>query len=263
MKKKLHKLYLALVLFFLYAPILTLIVLSFNDSKTMGVWKGFTWRWYQELFDSVSMLNAFLNTFVIAIVSAVVSTVIGVAASVGIMAMKRKQQKIVLQLTNIPLLNAEIVTALSLMLSFALCGISLSMGTVLFAHITFCLPYVILNVLPKIRQAGADIYEAALDLGASPIRAFFSVLLPDIMPGVLTGFLMAFTMSVDDFVITYFTRGAGINTVSTLIYSQVKVGIRPSIYAMSTIIFLLALIVLLIVNIVPAKKEKKHIGGVK
>ena len=131
------------------------------------------------------------------------------------------------------------------------------MGTVFFSHITFCLPYVILNVLPKLKQTGTSIYEAALDLGASPVRAFFSVVLPDIMPGVVSGFLMAFTMSVDDFVITYFTRGAGINTLSTLIYSQVKVGIRPSIYALSTVIFVLVLIVLLIANIVPRLRERK------
>ena len=260
MKKALRCMYIGLVFFFLYIPIITLIVLSFNNTKTMGVWKGFTWSWYREMFSNTQIMEAFINTLVIAIVSAVVSTVVGVAACVGIQAMKRRHQQIVLQVTNIPLLNAEIVTALSLMLAFAMFGISLSMGTVFFSHITFCLPYVILNVLPKLRQTGTSIYEAALDLGASPVRAFFSVVLPDIMPGVVSGFLMAFTMSVDDFVITYFTRGAGINTLSTLIYSQVKVGIRPSIYALSTVIFVIVLIVLIIANIVPKFAEAKKKG---
>ena len=257
MKKVLRILYIGLIFAFLYVPILTLIVLSFNNTKTMGVWKGFTWNWYKEMFSNVQITEAFINTLVIAVVSAVVSTVVGVAACVGITALGRRSQKVVMQVTNIPLLNAEIVTALSLMLAFAMFGISLSMGTVFFSHITFCLPYVILNVLPKLKQTGTSIYEAALDLGASPVRAFFSVVLPDIMPGVVSGFLMAFTMSVDDFVITYFTRGAGINTLSTLIYSQVKVGIRPSIYALSTVIFVLVLIVLLIANIVPRLRERK------
>ncbi|MBP5154710.1 MAG: ABC transporter permease [Lachnospiraceae bacterium] len=251
MKKFFRVLYIGLIFTFLYIPILTLIVLSFNDTKTMGVWKGFTWDWYLEIFTNAQIIEAFWNTLIIALVSAVVATVVGVAACVGIQALRHRTQQLVLQVTNIPLLNAEIVTAISLMLAFGLFGISLSMGTVLFSHITFCLPYVILNVLPKLRQSGMHIYEAALDLGASPVRAFFSVVLPDIMPGVTSGFLMAFTMSVDDFVVTYFTRGAGINTLSTLIYSQVKVGIRPSIYALSTIIFVIVLIVLIVANVLP------------
>ncbi len=247
MKKVGRTLYIGLIFLFLYLPIFTLIVMSFNNNeRTSGIWYGFTLRWFAEIFENHDMLEALINTLVIAVLSAVIATVIGVAASVGIMAYSRRQRTLVLQLTNIPLVNAEIVTAVSLMMAFALFGVSLGLGTILFSHICFCLPYVILNVLPKLRQTGSSTYEAARDLGAGPVRAFFSVVLPDIMPGVATGFLMSFTMSIDDFVITYFTRGAGINTLSTLIYSQQKRGIRASMCALSTIIFLIVLIVLLI-----------------
>ncbi|MBR6704162.1 MAG: ABC transporter permease [Lachnospiraceae bacterium] len=247
MKKFGKALYIGLIFLFLYLPIFTLIVMSFNNNeRTSGIWYGFTLRWFGEIFENHDMLEALINTLVIAVVSAVIATVVGVAASVGIMAYSRRQRALVLQLTNIPLVNAEIVTAVSLMMAFAMFGISLGMGTILFSHICFCLPYVILNVLPKLRQTGTSTYEAARDLGAGPVKAFFSVVLPDIMPGVATGFLMSFTMSVDDFVITYFTRGAGINTLSTLIYSQQKRGIRASMCALSTVIFLIVLVVLLI-----------------
>ena len=173
--------------------------------------------------------------------------------------MREKSRSLLMGLNNIPLLNADIVTGISLMLSFLLFGISLNYGTVLFAHITFCIPYVILSVMPKFRQLQNHTYEAALDLGASPVYAFFKIVLPDIMPGVISGFLLSFTMSVDDFVITHFTRGVGINTLSTLIYSQVKVGIRPTLYALSTVIFVTVLIILIVVNIISNKKEEKRI----
>lgn len=257
MKKFLQKLYLGLICLFLYAPIFTLMVMSFNDTKTLGRWKGFTLEWYREVLSNDSIREALINTLAIALISAVVATIVGVAACMGILAMKSRTQRIIMQLTNIPLLNAEIVTALALMLAFAMFGISLGMGTILFSHITFCLPYVILNVMPKLRQTGKVAYEAALDLGATPVYAFFKVIVPDIKPGIMSGFLMAFTMSVDDFIITYFTRGAGINTLSTLIYSQVRVGIRPTIYALSTIIFVIVLVVLLIANIRPERKQAK------
>ena len=247
MKKFGKYLYIGLIFFFLYLPILTLIVMSFNDNeRTSGVWYGFTLKWFGEIFQSQDVMEALINTLMIAVASAAIATLVGVVACVGIMAYTRRQRTLILQLTNIPLLNAEIVTAISLMLTFGMFGISLGMGTILFSHICFCLPYVILNVLPKLRQAGSSTYEAARDLGAGPVKAFFSVVLPDIMPGVATGFLMSFTMSVDDFVITHFTRGAGINTLSTLIYSQQKRGIRANMCALSTVIFLVVLIVLLV-----------------
>ena len=234
-------------------------VLSFNSGKTMNAWTGFSLDWYEEMFQSQQIMEALKNTLTIAFWAATIATVIGVAACIGLNSMREKSRSLLMGLNNIPLLNADIVTGISLMLSFLLFGISLNYGTVLFAHITFCIPYVILSVMPKFRQLQNHTYEAALDLGASPVYAFFKVVLPDIMPGIISGFLLSFTMSVDDFVITHFTRGVGINTLSTLIYSQVKVGIRPTLYALSTVIFVTVLIILIVVNIISNKKEEKRI----
>lgn len=259
MKKALKGLYLTLIVLFLYLPIGTLMVLSFNSGKTMNAWTGFSLDWYEEMFQSQQIMEALKNTLTIAFWAATIATVIGVAACVGLNSMREKSRSLLMGLNNIPLLNADIVTGISLMLSFLLFGISLNYGTVLFAHITFCIPYVILSVMPKFRQLQNHTYEAALDLGASPVYAFFKIVLPDIMLGVISGFLLSFTMSVDDFVITHFTRGVGINTLSTLIYSQVKVGIRPTLYALSTVIFVTVLIILIVVNIISNKKEEKRI----
>ena len=259
MKKALKGLYLTLIVLFLYLPIGTLMVLSFNSGKTMNAWTGFSLDWYEEMFQSQQIMDALKNTLTIAFWAATIATVIGVAACIGLNSMREKSRSLLMGLNNIPLLNADIVTGISLMLSFLLFGISLNYGTVLFAHITFCIPYVILSVMPKFRQLQNHTYEAALDLGASPVYAFFKIVLPDIMPGVISGFLLSFTMSVDDFVITHFTRGVGINTLSTLIYSQVKVGIRPTLYALSTVIFVTVLIILIVVNIISNKKEEKRI----
>ncbi len=259
MKKALKGIYIALILLFLYMPIGTLMVLSFNGGRSMNSWKGFSLKWYEEMFQSEQIMDALRNTLTIAFWAATVATVVGVAACIGINSMREKSKAVLMGLNNIPLLNADIVTGISLMLSFLLFGISLNYGTVLFAHITFCIPYVILSVMPKFRQLENHTYEAALDLGASPVYAFVKVVLPDIMPGILSGFLLSFTMSVDDFVITHFTRGVGINTISTLIYSQVKVGIRPTLYALSTVIFVTVLIVLVAVNTISNKKEEKRV----
>ena len=241
--------YLVIILLFLYLPIGTLMVLSFNKSKSMSVWTGFTTKWYGEMFSNSQILEAIWNTFSIAIVSAIIATIIGTLACMGIMAMGKRSKNVLLGLNNIPLLNADIVIGISLMMTFLVFGISLSWGTVLLSHVTFGIPYVLLSVLPKFKQLTPNAYEAALDLGATPAYAFRKVVLPDIGPGIVSGFLLAFTMSVDDFVITHFTRGAGINTISTLIYSQVKVGIRPTLFALSTIIFVVVLIILVITNI--------------
>lgn len=254
-------LYLGLIVLFLYLPIGTLMVLSFNDGKSMNAWQGFSLRWYQEMLGSVEIMDALGNTLSIALWSATIATVIGVLACIGLNAMSEKKRSFFMGLNNIPLLNADIVTGISIMMSFLLFGISLSYGTVLFAHITFCIPYVILSVMPKFKQLQNLTYEAALDLGATPVYAFFKIVLPDIMPGVVSGFLLAFTMSVDDFVITHFTRGAGINTLSTLIYSQVKVGIRPTLYALSTVIFVTVLVVLVITNFMSSRNKSGSSGG--
>ena len=202
-------------------------------------------------------MNALYTTLIIALLSALIATILGTAAAIGIQAMRKKMRTVVTGVTNIPLLNADIVTGISLMLLFIACRFSLGFKTILIAHITFNIPYVILSVLPKLRQTNVSTYEAALDLGASPLYAFFKVVFPDILPGVSSGFLLAFTMSLDDFIITHFTKGAGINTLSTLIYSEVRRGIRPSMYALSSIIFLTVLILLIFVNFRSIKKPEK------
>ena len=258
MKKFLKGLYIAIILLFLYLPIGVLMVLSFNESKSMSIWAGFSTRWYEEMFSNEMILDAVWNTFTIAICAAAVSTVIGVLACLGISRMRSRSQKVIMAFNNIPLLNADIVTGISLMMTFLVFGISLSWGTVLLSHITFCIPYVILSVMPKIKQLSPNMYEAALDLGATPAYAFRKVILPDLMPGITSGFLLAFTMSVDDFVVTHFTRGAGINTISTLIYSQVKVGIRPTLFALSTVIFVIVLVVLVISNVIQNRKGARN-----
>ena len=247
-KKFLQRFYLVLIFVLLYAPIVTLMVLSFNKSKTRSKWGGFTTKWYVELFKNEQIMNALYTPLIIALLSALIATVIGTAAAIGIQAMHRKFRTTMMGVTNIPMLNADIVTGISLMLLFIAFRFSLGFSTILLAHITFNIPYVILSVMPKLKQTNVSTYEAALDLGASPVYAFFKVVFPDILPGVLSGFLLSFTMSLDDFIITHFTKGAGINTLSTLIYSEVRRGIRPSMYALSTVIFVVVLVVLLIAN---------------
>ena len=257
-KNTAKRIYLILILILLYAPIITLIVLSFNNSKTRAKWGGFTGKWYISLFQNPDIMNALYTTLIIALLSALIATLIGTAASLGIQAMKPKMRTFMMGVTNIPMLNADIVTGISLMLLFVAFRFTLGFSTVLLAHITFNIPYVILSVMPKLKQTNRRTYEAALDLGASPIYAFFKVVFPDILPGVFSGFLLAFTMSLDDFVITHFTRGAGINTISTLIYSQVKVGIRPTLFALSTLIFVTVLVLLAASNFASAKKEGRY-----
>lgn len=254
-KKSLQRLYLILIFLFLYLPIAVLIVLSFNNSKSRVVWGGFTFKWYLSLFTSERIMNAFYTTLFITIVSAVLSTIIGTMAAIGIHAMRKKGKAIMLGATNIPLLNADIVTGISLMLLF-IRFTKLGMTTVLLAHMTFNIPYVILNVLPKLNGLSPNTYEAALDLGATPMYAFYKIVWPDIRSGVFSGFLMAVTMSLDDFSITYFTKGAGINTLSTMIYTELRKGIKPEMYALSTILFLMALILLLLMNYRSRKDEQ-------
>ena len=260
-RRFLQDFYLVLIMLFLYAPIATMVVLSFNSSKSRTQWGGFTLQWYTQMFASRNIMAALQNTLLIAFLSALIATIIGTAASIAINSMKQIPQTIVMGITNIPMLNADIVTGISLMLAFIAFGVSLGFKTVLIAHITFNIPYVILSVMPKLKQTNRFTYEAALDLGASPFRAFFKVVFPDILPGVLSGFLLAFTMSLDDFIITHFTRGAGINTLSTLIYSEVRRGIKPSMYALSTVIFVTILALLLITNFAPAKPQAKAGAG--
>ena len=261
LKKFFEDFYLVLVLIFLYAPILVMMVPSFNSSKSRSQWGGFTLQWYKQMFESASIMDALYNTLLIAFLSALIATILGTAAAIGISSMKKLPRTICMGLNNIPMLNSDIVTGISLMLMFIAFGISLGFKTILFAHITFNVPYVMLSVMPKLKQTSRNTYEAAMDLGAGPVKAFFKVVFPDILPGVLSGFLMAFTMSLDDFIITHFTKGAGINTLSTLIYSEVRRGIKPSMYALSTVIFVTVLALLLITNFAPAKPQAKAGAG--
>lgn len=255
MKNTAKHIYTALIFLFLYAPIATLMVLSFNASKTRSKWGGFTIKWYSRLFQNEEILEALGNTLLIAVVSAFVATIIGTIACVAMTGMKKRSRTILMGITNIPMLNAEIVTGISLMLLFISMGLRFGLGTILLSHITFNIPYVILSVMPRIKQLNPSTYEAALDLGASHMTAFFQVVFPDLLPGVLSGFLMAFTMSLDDFIITHFTKGAGVDTLSTKIYTEVKKGIKPEMYALSTLIFMTVLILLLLVNMAPAKNK--------
>jgi len=247
-RKFFERFYVGLIILFLYAPIIILILLSFNGSKSRAKWGGFTLRWYRELFKNESIMNALYTTLIIALLSALIATVIGTAAAIAINSMKKTPRTIMIAITNIPMLNADIVTGISLMLLFVALRFTLGFTSVLISHITFNIPYVILSVMPKLKQLNPHTYEAALDLGATPVYAFFKVILPDIFPGVLTGFFLAFTMSLDDFVITHFTKGPEINTLSTKIYTEVRKGIKPEIYALSTLMFITVLLLLIIIN---------------
>lgn len=248
------KIYIALIVLFLYAPIGTLVVLSFNQSKTRAKWGGFTLKWYAALFQNEEILRALFNTLLIALLSALAATIIGTVACIAMTGMNRRTKSILMGITNIPMLNAEIVTGISLMLLYISLGIRFGFGTILLSHITFNIPYVILSVMPRMKQLNPSVYEAALDLGSSHLNAFFKVVFPDLLPGILSGFLMAFTMSLDDFIITHFTKGVGVDTLSTKIYTEIKKGIKPEMYALSALIFMTVLLLLILINLSPDKK---------
>ncbi len=258
-KKCSGRLYMAVIFLFLYLPILVLIVLSFNNSKSRVKWGGFTGKWYLAMFQNETIMEAFVMTLEITLTASVCATIIGTLAAIGIHAMKSRGKAILLGATNIPLLNADIVTGISMMLLFVRFT-KLGFSTVLIAHLTFDIPYVILNVLPKLNQPSRSAYEAALDLGATPLYAFYKIVWPDIRPGVFSGFLMAVTMSLDDFSITYFTKGAGVNTLSTMLYTELRKGIKPEMYALSTLLFGIALLLLLFMNFGTSRKQEKIIN---
>ncbi len=253
-KKTISRIYMALIFLFLYLPIMVLVVLSFNNSKSRVKWGGFTTQWYISMFQNKNIMDAFTMTLQITLTASVLATIIGTLAAIGIQAMRRKGKAILLGATNIPLLNADIVTGISMMLLFVRFT-KLGFSTVLIAHLTFDIPYVILNVLPKLNQTSRSAYEAAMDLGATPLYAFYKIVWPDIRSGVFSGFLMAVTMSLDDFSITYFTKGAGVNTLSTMLYTELRKGIKPEMYALSTLLFAIALILLLIMNFRSSRKN--------
>ena len=250
--------YSALVFVFLYAPIAVLIIYSFNASKSRGVWGGFSLKWYASLLRNTDIMNSLWTSIFIAVASSVIATVIGTAAAVGIYSMKKRAAAVFMYVTYLPMLNPDIVTGISLLLLFSFVGIKLGYPSLLLAHITFNIPYVILSVMPKLNQLDPFIYEAAQDLGASPRRAFISAVLPQLAPGIFTGLILAFTMSIDDFVVSFFTTGSGVNTLSITIYTMAKRGIKPEINALSAIMFTVVLILLVIVNLRSTRDIKKQ-----
>lgn len=261
MLKLVKRLYLGFILLFLYAPIVVLMVYSFNSSKSRGRWGGFTLKWYVELFRDRQIMQALWNTLLIAVLSALIATVIGTASAIGINAMKKLPKKIVLGINNLPVLNPDIVTGVSLMILFIFAfnvikAGSLGFVTLLLAHIAFNIPYVILSVLPKLRQLDKNMYEAALDLGAPPVTAFFKVILPEITPAIVSGMILAFTLSLDDFIISFFTTGAGVSNLSIIIYSMARRGVNPKINALSTIIFFVVMALLYLINRMDSEKLK-------
>ena len=262
--KALSKLYVGLIIFFLYAPVAVMIFFSFNSGGSVWVFEGFSLDWYKGLISNTSMLNALKHTLIIAVLSAVISTVMGTAAAVGILALrKRFSRNASMSVTNIPMKNADIVTGISLMLLFVfvgnLFGLKESLGffTVLIAHITFNLPYVILSVLPRLRATDMRLHEAALDLGCTPVKAFFKVILPSISTSIFTGAIMAFTLSLDDFVISYFTCGH-YQTLPIVIYNMTKKTVQPDVYALSTIIFLAVFVLLILYNMLQSKADSRR-----
>ena len=261
--KPLAKLYTALVMIFLFAPIAILLVFSFNEAKSLSVFSGFSLYWYRELFRDSDTLGAVRNTLLLAVSASLISTAMGTAAAVGIHKLRRKYLRSLMDtVTNIPMINPDIITGISLMLMFVFVGrlfgaaTSLSFWTMLIAHITFCLPYVILQVLPKLQQMDKSLPEAAMDLGCTPLRAFFKVEIPEIFPGIITGLIMAFTLSLDDFVISYFTAGNGFQTLPIRIYNMTKKTVTPKMYALATIIFFVILALLLLSNLTDSESAE-------
>lgn len=265
-KKIFAKAYIWLILIILYAPILFIAVFSFTEAKALGNWTGFSLNLYKNIFtggmqNSASLMSAVQNTLLIALVASVVSTALGTVAAIGIFNMKGRKKQTMQFLNNIPMINPDIITGVSLFLLFVFLHISQGYVTVILAHITFCTPYVVLNVMPKLSQMNPNIYEAALDLGATPSQALWKVLIPELRPGMISGMILAFTMSLDDFAVTFFTRGTiGLDTLSTFIYTDArKAGLTPELKPLMTMIFLLILVVLLVINIRSSKQTNKKI----
>lgn len=254
--KFIKKSYVALILLIMYAPVAILMVYSFNDSK-LPIWKGFTLKWYEEIFRDYSIQQAFSNTILIAVVSSIIATLIGTCAAIGIERMTGWKKTLVMNITYIPLLSSEIVTGVSLMLLFGAFNLQLGIGTLILSHITFSIPYVILSIMPKLKQLNYNVYEAALDLGATPWYAFKKVVLPEILPGVLAGLFIAFTLSIDDFIISFFNTGPGVDTLSIKVFSMTRKGVAPTINAISTIMFTAIIIILITSNIMASRRQKK------
>lgn len=254
--------YLYLVLLFFYAPIFVLIVFSFNKAKSRTVWSGFTLKWYSRLFADATVMNSLYVTITVAVIAAILSTVLGTAAAIGISALGRKLRTLLMNVTYVPVLSPDIITGVSLMLLFVwVMHMGLGFRTLLLAHISFDVPYVILSVYPKLRQLDPHLYEAALDLGATPFTAFYRVVFREILPGIVTGMLLSFTMSLDDFVISYFTSGPNSQTLSITIYAMTRKQVSPEINALSTLLFVTVMTLLIIVNLRRTKDVKAPLSA--
>lgn len=267
MKKKtspLSKVYMAIIFLFLYAPIIVMMVFSFNASSSTYQMDGFSTYWWKEMFSNSAAMDALKNTVTLAVVTSAVSTLLGVLAAVGLFNSKnRLYKRSMMTATNIPMMNPEIVTGISMMLLFVFAGTLINVAevlgfwTILIAHITFCLPYVILNVMPKLRQFDMNVYEAAVDLGCKPFTAFIKVVLPEIMSGIITGCVMSFTLSLDDFIISYFTNGPSFQTLPIYIFSLTKKRVKPDMFALSTLMFVVILVLLVLMNIAQSRADRK------
>lgn len=263
MKKKTSvgsKIILTLTMLFFYLPILYIIIFSFNDSRSLTKFGGFSLRWYEKMFADSTMMEAVLYTVIIAVIATVVATVVGTITAIGLSKSRKVVQKMVERINDLPVMNPDIVTAISLLMFFSVLTVKKGFGTLLIAHIMFCIPYVMLSVTPKLRSLDPNLIDAAMDLGATPFQALTKVIVPEIKPGIVSGALIAFTMSFDDFVISYFTTGNGVNNISILVYTMSK-RVNPSINALSTIVILLITLVLGVVNIVPIVREKREKDG--
>ena len=266
--KTLSRIYNFLVFAFLYAPIVVMVVYSFNGIKSRSVFSGFSLQWYEELFRDSVIMESLYTSLLLAVLSAIIATVIGTAAAIGINATKGFRKKMYLAVNSIPMVNPEIVTAVSLMILFVFVisrfnSLEMGFGTLLISHVTFCIPYVILEVLPKIKGMDSNVYNAALDLGCPPAKAMFKVVLPQIKPGIVTGLIMAFTLSLDDFIISYFNSGSNVQTLSVTIFSMTKKPYSPKINALSTLLFTAILILLLIINLRQDKSKTAKKKGAK
>lgn len=256
-KKFLPKLYMALILIFFYLPIAYTVIFSFNSGRSLTRFDGFSLRWYEKMFHDANMMNAIFYTIVIALLATAISTVVGTIAAIGLSNCKKLVRGVMEQVNNLPLTNPDIVTAIGLLMFFSALGVRKGFLTMLLAHIMFCIPYVMLSVMPKLRSLDPNLADAALDLGATPWQALIKVIVPQIMPGIISGALVAFTMSFDDFVISYFVTGNGVNNISILVYTMSK-RVNPSINALSTLIVVLITAVLILINVVPIIKERRE-----
>ncbi len=256
-KKLFRKIYMALLLVFFYAPILYIIIFSFNSSRSLTNFEGFSLQWYEKMFNVSNMIKSIIYTVVIAVLATAISTVVGTITAIGLSKSRKVVKGIVEQVNQIPIMNPEIVTAIGLLMFFSALHVNKGFVTLLLAHVMFCIPYVILSIMPKLRSLNPNLADAAMDLGATPWQAMIKVIIPEIMPGIVSGALIAFTMSFDDFIISYFVTGNGVSNISILVYTMSK-RINPSINALSTLIIVIITIALLFANIIPVIKERKR-----